>query len=350
MQDAKPKRVFCVDDCTVGPSDKFSKKPFAFTVTTRVGKDYHFAAESADDRGKWIMSINNAGYTNMYQRTREAVKFLDRCKELVAPFHVAVQTAASRPGGSAAPELIADTTAVTEDEIAAAKANMTGADVITALQQLDVVQAASSANTREILALKERFNDLEVESERLRADAEVARKATAEAGSLRTRVDELAARNAELQTRTESLNKELSAATAAAAKAARLVAGGASASSAAREAKGAEEDMLRVRIRELEAQMAREREDFQSQIRAANAAGKGNNAVGSPLLSRAASNGALGGSAVPEASPKPAAASSAAQNSSVNFSGTNGADASSAFEHEWQPFLAEAQRLEREGK
>mgnify|MGYP002129195696 CR=1 FL=1 len=63
------------------------------TLKTAKGREYHFAAENAETRGKWLTSIGNASYTNMYQRTREAVKFLDRCKELVAPFVVSLHLA-----------------------------------------------------------------------------------------------------------------------------------------------------------------------------------------------------------------------------------------------------------------
>jgi hypothetical protein len=77
-QDAKPKRVICVDDVavTAAADGQFRAQPFAFVLKTRSGKEFFFAADSAEARSKWMASIGNAGYPNMYQRTREAVKFL----------------------------------------------------------------------------------------------------------------------------------------------------------------------------------------------------------------------------------------------------------------------------------
>ena len=86
-QDAKPKRVICVDDVvvTVAAEGQFRAQPFAFVVKTRTGRDFFFAADSAEARAKWMASIGNAGYPNMYQRTREAVKFLVRRAARRAP-------------------------------------------------------------------------------------------------------------------------------------------------------------------------------------------------------------------------------------------------------------------------
>ena len=70
---------------TVAAEGQFRAQPFAFVVKTRTGRDFFFAADSAEARAKWMASIGNAGYPNMYQRTREAVKFLVRRAARRAP-------------------------------------------------------------------------------------------------------------------------------------------------------------------------------------------------------------------------------------------------------------------------
>jgi hypothetical protein len=352
----------CVDECTAAASEQFKNKPFAFTLKTAKGREYHFAAENAETRGKWLTSVGNASYTNMYQRTREAVKFLDRCKELVAPFvvslHLAEQEREDGEGEAGAnPDvplpLFADVSRADDGDIAEAKASMSGADVIAALSELQGAQTVASSSGR---AFRERIVALEKEAAALRSETEAARKAAADAAALRAKADDLAARNVELQTRVEGLNKDLSLSMAAAAKATRLVAGGAGgAAAAAAAAKGVDEDLLRARVRELEAQMAREREEAGAALRAAQAAAAQaaqaaaaaqTAASARSPVSAAAAGIRGGGPAATPVSPKLAAPATATPGGGASSL----MDASIAFEHEWQPFLTEAQRLEREGK
>lgn len=89
--DSKPKRVLCVDTATTEPVDDMKAHPFVFKLKTAVGgREMIFAAATAEDRERWMTGISNAAYSKMYNRTREAVQFLERCKDAVAPV-VAVQ-------------------------------------------------------------------------------------------------------------------------------------------------------------------------------------------------------------------------------------------------------------------
>jgi hypothetical protein len=64
-----------------------------FVVTPRraTGKEYLFAVANAESRQKWITAILSAAYSSMYVRTREAVRFLERCKEATCPFYALVR-------------------------------------------------------------------------------------------------------------------------------------------------------------------------------------------------------------------------------------------------------------------
>lgn len=322
-QDIKPRRVICVDDCVATSTDKYSrKKPFAFVVPVRGGREYFFAAESAAEAGKWTTAITNASYSNMYQRTRDAVKFLDRCKALVAPF----AAAASAAGGtalSARALLHVDAEAANEETVTHLKASMTGADVLDAIQHLRDAQAAARAALADAGEGHGRGG-----SSGTGADASSPGRSTGDVSALKARVDELSARNTELQTRVETLNRELTNATSAATRAATRLASttGSSTHSSSKEDKtkdAAETALLREReeltstIRHLQAQLEIERK------RTATATAAAAVSPGGAAASR------------------PSTAAEAASPRLI-------ADAVSIYEHEWARFLTEAQRLEKE--
>lgn len=53
-RDMKPKRVVCVDEAVAEPSSKHASRarPHAFTVVSRSGKEFIFAAETREERDK----------------------------------------------------------------------------------------------------------------------------------------------------------------------------------------------------------------------------------------------------------------------------------------------------------
>lgn len=341
-----------MDDCTIDKCERFPKKTHAFYLSTPKGKEYYFACENTEICTKWITSIRNAGYTNMYQRTKEAVKFLERCKEIVAPFVVALHTAAatneqSSTKGSTSPSnnaspfppmLRADQTAVPDEDINTTKTAMTGADVLQALSELKEAQILASTTIRDQSA---HIKDLETEQITLRDETDRAKRAAVDVAALRSRVDELTARNSELQVRTDALNRDLTLSMQAAAKATRLVAGtNGSTTNSSTANKSNEEDLLRARIRELEATNAREREELLAQIRNAQTAA----AVVTTNPTNVPRTPAANNNPNTMTSPPGTNTNNKTANTPANL------DPSVAYEHEWQPFLSEAQRLERDGK
>jgi tetratricopeptide (TPR) repeat protein len=77
--------VHCIDDAAVELCEKFPKKPFSFIVTLRGGKQVTLASATTEDRTKWVAGIGNAQYGAMFARTKDAVRFLEKCKAAVAP-------------------------------------------------------------------------------------------------------------------------------------------------------------------------------------------------------------------------------------------------------------------------
>lgn len=55
--DPKPKRVVCVDDAVAEPCERYRSRKHAFTLVSRTGKVYTFAAESREDRDKVCVRI-----------------------------------------------------------------------------------------------------------------------------------------------------------------------------------------------------------------------------------------------------------------------------------------------------
>jgi tetratricopeptide (TPR) repeat protein len=70
-------------------TDRFtsSKKPHAFEIKLRNDKgEVILATDTAQETARWITAISNADYSRMYDRTRDAVLFLQNVSRAVAPF------------------------------------------------------------------------------------------------------------------------------------------------------------------------------------------------------------------------------------------------------------------------
>ena len=167
---------------------------------------------------QWIHSISNANYTNMYNRTRDAVKWLERCKDTVAPF-LAYRAGIPVPEGAGSGALDGDTSArspppsASESEAySSLKASLTGGDVIETIIAMRVVALDASP----IIAR------LEEEAAQARADLmhgggggggghdeERERQLEDEIEKLREAHREAADRNATLSNRIVELNREL---------------------------------------------------------------------------------------------------------------------------------------------
>jgi hypothetical protein len=320
--------MLCVDDCTIVPTSEFKDRPFAVTVATPGGgSGCTFDPGSAEERMKWVTAVSNAGYTSMYARTREAVKFLDRCKEVLAPISIALEEAekGSDEGGAAG-----RAAAVEARRIA-----MTGADVVALLSVLSESQEVTTAS---LVGLRGQVTELEGELAESEAEAEAARQAAAAAESAAT-----------------------SAAAAAAAE--RKAAEGARNEAAAAQEEAAH---LSARVGELEAAMDRigraggagggseENAALRARVAVLEAAAAAQ-AAAVPVARKASSSAApLPPSSTPVA-PPPVHARSVGAYASPAVSASRAAgvgfdSGSVAGGEEWAPFLAEAQRLEREGK
>lgn len=364
MQDLHPRRVICVDDSNIKVIEGLKQGDFGFSIETRVRQGFYFAAESAEERAKWLTALANAGYSSMYSRTREAVKFLDKCKEVMAPLALAIEKAIADGKPSEEAAATCSTDGVEEARIEERKAIMTGADVVTTLSQIRLGQLWSSST---ITTLRKELADLEVELDAADADAEAAEegKAQAEAAllqaqavageerkaadaaraaaastqseltSLTRTIADLSDRNAGLQSRVEELGRELTAASLAAA---RVRAAGEQGSGASQE----EAIQLRARVAALEAAIGRERDSAASQLKSLQHALDAEKAkhVGGTPHGKAQVHAAQS----PTISPRTHTATAAVPPSSP------AAPPEVLYEREWAPFLAEAQRLEREGK
>lgn len=355
-QDTKPRRVICVDDALLTATDDFKNKNCAFSIKTRSGKEFFFDAESIEARTKWMTSITNAGYPNMYTRTREAVKFLEKCKETVAPFLVAFNTIqAKKKLSSDDAACIADALGVDEDDAKTEASRITGADVVSAMELLRNVQTNARGNKQKISALE---RDLEASEARRLKDASTS-VSSLEAAEQRSRADALMERNNEQQARIDSLNKQLNDATLAVTKATRAAAASSSLSiGGVRETK--EDEILKGRVRELEQQLVREKEEAAATLRAEKLSSARELTLEKERSSRAVAAATMMGSSTasqrnvvsPRGDISNAASATPAGLNQIQTSSScvaGGGDSSLAYESEWAPFLLEAQRLERDG-
>jgi archaellum component FlaC len=455
MQDMKPRRVWCVDEASANAADALHPRiPFAFAITPRNCKyDLLLAADTADDRARWMTAIANADYGKMYMRTRDAVVFLTKCTRAVAPFAadregIAVPAMALSASGEANQD--ADEVPPGYEAFAALRGKLTGSDVLTVINAMQSeistlrahdhatasvgstpkasVGAASrgGADPRnavaledaqaEISSLRNTITKLQDEREHLRkqlkqadevlalptADPAELDAAKSDVRKLQRDLDTARSNNKSLQSQVDTLNqqvsdlkRELSTATAAAARAARLMvqpsssrpgtgSGSASgASSAAAAALEEEAAALRSRVREMEAQqqqMQAQQQQLQSQLASSRpsksidrsssrsammADGPGGDST--PTRSERSDRHNGSGSVIspPQSTVLSVGASSVLPTSGSMYSmdvrgdvrgGAKGGSSSvgvgspeTLYEHEWMPFYAEAQRLERDG-
>lgn len=348
-----------MDDAIVSVTDDVKNKKYPFSIMTRSGKEFFFDTESLDARTKWITSITNAGYPNMYTRTREAVKFLEKCKETVAPFLVAFNNVqAKKKLSSEDAACLADALGVDEDDAKAEASKITGADVVSAMELLRNVQTNARTYKQKISVLE---RDLEASEARRLKDASNS-ASSLEAAEQRARADALLERNNEQQARIDSLNKQLNDATLAVTKATRAAAASSSLSvGATRETK--EDEILRSRVRELEQQLSREKEEAAAALRAEKLS-----SARELTLEKERSSRAVAAATMMSASQRSTVVSPRGDNGDVSTAtgatpaGTGltqlqapsslipgGGDSSLLYEAEWAPFLLEAQRLERDG-
>ena len=343
-----------MDDAIVTAADDFKNKKCPFSIKTRSGKDFFFDTESPDARTKWITSITNAGYPNMYSRTREAVKFLEKCKETVAPFLVAFNNVqAKKKLSSDDAACLADALGVDEDDAKAEASKITGADVVSAMDLLRSVQTNARANKQKISVLE---RDLEASEAKRLKDASNS-VSSLEAAEQRARADALMERNNEQQARIDSLNKQLNDATLAVTKATRAAAASSSLSVlGTKETK--EDDLLRTRVRELEQQLSREKEEASAALRAEKLSSARELTLEKERSSRAVAAASMMSASQrsnvisPRGDRGEISTATAATPLQLQASASlipGGGDSSLSYEAEWAPFLLEAQRLERDG-
>lgn len=301
LQDPKPRRIVCVDEADVVAADRAHPRvPFAFEIKPRRSKgELLLAAESAEDRARWMAAITNADYGRMYDRTRDAVVFLQNCTRAVAPF------AAAREGIAVPPSELSVTArsgsgvgTTTEPDLrgyeayVALRGRLTGSDVLSLLaamqRELSAGKSAqreaaaggggsSAASDAEIASLRRAIAQVQDERDllerQLKQADDILAMPTADVHELEAvegkvlsyarLLDEqkasnasLSSQNAALTQQITDLKRELSALTASAARAARAVAAASNSNSArmATQAGVSEEETekLRARVKELE--------------------------------------------------------------------------------------------------
>jgi tetratricopeptide (TPR) repeat protein len=296
----------------------------------------------------------------MYTRTREAVKFLEKCKETVAPFLVAFNNVqAKKKLSSEDAACLADALGVDEDDAKAEASKITGADVVSAMELLRNVQTSARTYKQKISVLE---RDLEASEARRLKDASNS-VSSLEVAEQRARADALLERNNEQQARIDSLNKQLNDATLAVTKATRAAAASSSLSvGAARETK--EDEILRSRVRELEQQLSREKEEAAAALRAEKLSSareltlekeRSSRAVAAATMMSASQRSTVvsprgdKGDVSTTASAATPAGTGSTQLQAPSSLIPGGGDSSLLYEAEWAPFLLEAQRLERDG-
>lgn len=341
-RDPKPKRAICIDEAAAQPSVKGGRAhPFAFSVAARGGKEYIFAADQREDRDKWIASISNAGYGAMYARTREAVRFLERCKDGVSIYLATmrgvsvpppstmllqgVQQASNdvgSPAGGGNNPINAAAAAVAADPQYAPyhqlRSGLTGADILDALVTMRTDAAESRSRLRH---MRDENADLKRQMEAQAtalADAltrlaeattgggpATAKEWAAERDDLRKRVNELSLSNADLLNRLNDVSRELQVTKEGKAKlAARMGSGMAMAVLDTPDVAS-----LRGRVRELEDKLLQAQQAQAAMDKAAAASGSSSSssASGSSRLGGAgASANAFSASASRQAVPPPA--------------------------------------------
>jgi tetratricopeptide (TPR) repeat protein len=279
----------------------------------------------------------------MFNRTRDAIQFLNRCKDAVAPFvckkeGIPVPANAGKGDGVE----LTGSDPVIIDAYHRLTDTLTGEDVIESIVSMRAIVDDSQSS---IARIQEELSISKEETSRLTIALSTGSGAPGSVReseamvTLRKQVAELTERNASLQSRVTELNKELSAATAAAARAARLV-GSSTGMSANARADAEELALCRARIRELEANFdeakrkaASASDEMQVRLRELSTA----------LDAERRKNGTYAASSAASASTR------TQQVTSSTSSAAPSANAESLWEHEWLPFLTEAQKLEKEG-
>lgn len=320
--------------------------PYAFIITTRCARRYAFAVLDPVDLQRWLTAFSNASYPNMFQRTRDAVRFLERCRDLTAPWTAGLYLQAIADGveGATAASGIStmnlaenpqlqeaalkvDITNVPEGKIKELKTDLQGGDVILAIQQLLQTQqtarlALEQARINESV-LRSQIDDMQStlaiqdrdypgRGDGYHAMIEPDGLSRAEANDLRKELDAAIARATALANKNATLEQELQASSLAAAKATRATLAATQGAGSTVETMTALSKSHADEVSALKAHISKLEQDLKLAKTQTQ-----NFAITAPAKSPAA-----------ETSPDPGW----------------------QYEHEWASYFAEAQRLEKLGK
>ena len=357
--------MILLDDAQISSSDAFPKQPFTFTIRARSGREYFFATPTAEARGAWIRALGEAPYTAVDERAKMASVFLEKARDVAAPWAAAFALASlSGHEGPRQAALDADLSAITPEAAAAARTTLSADGILSTLTTLlDVhidARAVMADQVAEADALRVQLEELALRSRApppppppitvIESSTATSARDIARIERLTSERDEGNAKIAMMTTKFEALLDELASVRMAAAAAATTTSSSSSPTTTSR-ATGAESLMvvaarraaegvaaaaatesagLRARLAEVEVTATRALNDAESRLRAAEKraeVAEANNAK--PVV-------------VAAQPPKPPVTRTTTTTTPTTV--VNETDA------EWAPFLQEAQRLEKEGK